>query len=87
MQGKDQLSFSIKIVLLKITDKIDLGKRSYDNFSKVHYNFNINIQSDVIKSAPTNWKYKTRISDKYLNVQFIKIHIEVKNQCLIFRQK
>jgi hypothetical protein len=54
MQAKDQLSFSIKIVLLKITDKIDLGKRSYDNFSKVHYNFNINIQSDVIKSAPTN---------------------------------
>jgi hypothetical protein len=45
MQAKDQLSFSIKIVLLKITDKIDLGKRSYNNFSKVHYNFNINIQS------------------------------------------
>ena len=78
MQGKDQLSFSIKIVLLKITDKIDLGKRSYDNFSKVHYNFYINIQSDVIKSAPTNWKYKTRISDNYQNVQLIKIHFEVK---------
>jgi hypothetical protein len=34
MQAKDQLSFSIKIVLLKITDKIDLGKDHTITFQK-----------------------------------------------------
>ena len=76
--GKRSTFIFNKNSFIRITEIIHLGKRSYDNFSKVHYNFNINIQSDVIKSAPTNWKYKTRISDNYQNVQLIKIHFEVK---------